>query len=195
MRIVSKSAFARLCNVQPSAVSNWIANGILSGEAIVGEGRTARINVDVARVQVNQRRDIGQALGNGLKVRLRPEAAATVPAPSPAPAEARALPDAQTARILFFEGALALARELHMAIALVAHDSGAPREEAKRVEAFAREGVRREIGLLANLFGHEAGVTFADLYDESRYLSTDWKTVDEDECEIESGRADVTQSS
>ncbi|QRE78254.1 hypothetical protein [Methylobacterium aquaticum] len=192
MRIISKSAFARLCNVQPSAVSNWIANGILSGEAIVGEGRTARINVDVARVQVNQRRDIGQALGNGLKVRLRPEA--TAPAPSPVSAEAPTLPNARAARILFFEGALALARELHMAIALVAHDSGATREEARRVEAFAREGVRREIGLLANLFGHEAGVTFADLYDESRYLSTDWKIVDEDECKIESGRADVTQS-
>ena len=68
--IVSKSDFAKLCDVSPGRVTQWIVEGKISGEAIVGEGRSAKIRVEVARKQINMRRDVGQALGNGLGTRL-----------------------------------------------------------------------------------------------------------------------------
>ena len=73
-RLLSKSEFAELCGVSPAAVSQWIKQGKISGEGLVGEGRTARIRVAVAMRQVNLRRDVGQALGNGLGTRLGPSA-------------------------------------------------------------------------------------------------------------------------
>jgi hypothetical protein len=70
--IVSKGEFAAQTNVTPTRVGQWIREGKISGEAIVGEGRFARINVDVAMRQLNQRRDPSQAVGNGLDTRLTP---------------------------------------------------------------------------------------------------------------------------
>ena len=46
--IVSKSEFARLSNVSAARVSQWISEKKIYGEAIVGEGRDAKINA-VAR--------------------------------------------------------------------------------------------------------------------------------------------------
>ena len=68
----SKSKFARICNVSAARVTQWIAEGIISADALVGEGRGARIRVELAKAQVRRRRDIGQALGNGLGTRLAP---------------------------------------------------------------------------------------------------------------------------
>ncbi|MEM1046471.1 MAG: hypothetical protein AAGL24_09980 [Pseudomonadota bacterium] len=51
-----------------------IKEGKISGEAIVGEGRSARINVALAMAQIGNRTDPGQRLGNGVKTNLTPPA-------------------------------------------------------------------------------------------------------------------------
>ena len=72
--VVSKGDFAKLCGVSPGRVTQWIDEGKISGAALVGEGRSAKIRVSVAQRQVNLRRDVGQALGNGLGTKLKPTA-------------------------------------------------------------------------------------------------------------------------
>lgn len=73
--IVSKSEFAKICGVVPGRVTQWIKEGKISGPALVGEGRSAKIRVEVALGQLKLRRDVGQALGNGLATRLEIPAA------------------------------------------------------------------------------------------------------------------------
>lgn len=68
---MTKGEFAALIGVSPSRVSQYLAAGIIGRDALVGEGRSAKIKVDVAIVQVGRRRHVGQALGNGLMTRLR----------------------------------------------------------------------------------------------------------------------------
>lgn len=68
----TKGEFAALCNVSGAAVSQWIRTGKITPDALVGGGRSARIRPALAMAQVNQRRDVSQALGNGSKTRLRP---------------------------------------------------------------------------------------------------------------------------
>ncbi len=63
--VISKSAFAGLCGVSNARVSQWLADGKLSGEAIVGHGYRARIRVDVARAQLRERLNITQRLATG----------------------------------------------------------------------------------------------------------------------------------
>src|SRR5271165_1245694 len=63
--VVTKTAFADLCGVSGARVSQWLADGKLDGEAIVGHGHRARIRVDVARVQLKQRLNITQRLATG----------------------------------------------------------------------------------------------------------------------------------
>lgn len=46
----------------PAAISQWISGGKLHGNALVGEGRYARINVDVALQQLGMSLDLGQQL-------------------------------------------------------------------------------------------------------------------------------------
>jgi len=73
--IVSKGRFAELCNVTPGRVSQWLTKGMLHGPAIVGEGRNARIDVDLGKAQVKAARDVDQAhSGNGLATNLEAEA-------------------------------------------------------------------------------------------------------------------------
>lgn len=81
--IVRKGEFARMRNVDPSRVSQWISEGKLTGEALVGEGRTARINVEVATRQLLARLDVSQRFGNGLKTRLDLPAPAAAAASEP----------------------------------------------------------------------------------------------------------------
>ncbi len=64
---MSKGDFARHINVSPARVSQYISEGILDEEALEGTGRSARIRVPVAEAQIAARRNVGQALGNGLK--------------------------------------------------------------------------------------------------------------------------------
>jgi hypothetical protein len=58
--IVNKSQFARMVNRNPSQVTRWIEEGKLSGAALDGEGRGARIVVDVAKRQLGLTLDAAQ---------------------------------------------------------------------------------------------------------------------------------------
>lgn len=88
-QILTKGQFAALTNVSPGRVSQWIAEGKLSGEALVGEGRSARIQVATAVSQLKLKLDLGQRFGNGLATRLDAPPpsgpAATAPAPAATP--------------------------------------------------------------------------------------------------------------
>lgn len=60
--IVTKSQFARLIQRDPAFVTRAIADGKLTGEALVGNGRAARIRVSAARAQLGAALDLGQQL-------------------------------------------------------------------------------------------------------------------------------------
>lgn len=62
---ISKQEFAARRGVTPARVSQWLAEGKITGEAIVGSGRHARIREDVACLQLERRLDAGQRDGNG----------------------------------------------------------------------------------------------------------------------------------
>lgn len=64
-KLASKSQFADLRGVNPSQVTRWIERGLIGASAIVGEGRSAKIDVELAQRHLASRRDPGQALGNG----------------------------------------------------------------------------------------------------------------------------------
>jgi hypothetical protein len=64
--ILPKGEAARELNVSPGRVSQYIAEGKIYGDAIVGEGRSAKINVTIARQQLRSSLDIGQRFGNGI---------------------------------------------------------------------------------------------------------------------------------
>lgn len=84
--IVAKGEFARLTNVTPGRVSQWISEGKISGEALVGEGRNARIRVALAKQQLRDKIDVGQRFGNGLSTRIaEQQPAIAVPSIAPAP--------------------------------------------------------------------------------------------------------------
>jgi len=68
--VVSKGEFARIINVSAGRVSQMLAEGKIGPDALVGQGRSARIRADLARLQISARTDIGQRLGNGLGTQL-----------------------------------------------------------------------------------------------------------------------------
>jgi hypothetical protein len=73
--LLSKSEFARQCGVSPQRVGQWISEGKLTDDAIVGEGRKAKINVPIALEQLKERLDPTQRFSlNGLSSRLNGEA-------------------------------------------------------------------------------------------------------------------------
>lgn len=87
-QIVRKSAFAAMRGVSPGRVTQWITAGHIGPDALVGEGREARIRVDVATAQLRERLDPNQRFGlNGLPTRLdedpQPAPAIVVPQASP----------------------------------------------------------------------------------------------------------------
>lgn len=73
MDTMSKGEFASHIGVSAGRISQYIASGHIGADALIGEGRSARVNVDLAVEQIRARRDIGQSLGNGLTTRLDPE--------------------------------------------------------------------------------------------------------------------------
>lgn len=88
--IVSKGRFAELRNVSPGRVSQWISEGKIKPNALVGEGRHAKIDVAVATLQLRDTLDVGQRTGNGIDTRLdlplpAPEAAKDQRPAAPAP--------------------------------------------------------------------------------------------------------------
>lgn len=68
-----KGEFAREIGVSAGRVSQMISAGMIGRDALVGEGRSARILVDLAKRQIAERRDPGQSLGNGLATRVEAE--------------------------------------------------------------------------------------------------------------------------
>jgi hypothetical protein len=68
--VVAKADFARLVGVSRGRVSQWIAEGKISGDALDGSGRKARIRVGNAKAQLRRFIDIGQRLGNGIDTRI-----------------------------------------------------------------------------------------------------------------------------
>jgi hypothetical protein len=67
---VTKTEFARQTGVSETAVRKWISSGIIGPDALEGQGRSARIRVEIAKRQVADRRSPGQAMSNGLDTRL-----------------------------------------------------------------------------------------------------------------------------
>jgi len=69
--LVKKSTFAALRGVTPGRVSQWLAKGKISGPAIVGEGPSAKIDVDIATAQLRERLDVNARFGlKGLSTNL-----------------------------------------------------------------------------------------------------------------------------
>ncbi len=70
-KTVRKTVFASMCGVTPARVSQWLSEGKLTSDALIGEGRRAKINVAVAVEQLKARLDASQRFGlNGLATRL-----------------------------------------------------------------------------------------------------------------------------
>jgi hypothetical protein len=75
LAVVRKSAFAKLSDVSKGLVSQWISKGYLNGKGVVGEGRFAMIDVDIARAQLRARLSANERCGlNGLNSKLEPTA-------------------------------------------------------------------------------------------------------------------------
>jgi DNA-binding transcriptional regulator YdaS (Cro superfamily) len=68
--VMTKQEFAALVGVSPSCVSQWIARGKISGDALVGRGYRSRIRVEAAREQLRKNLDIDQRLGTNGKAHL-----------------------------------------------------------------------------------------------------------------------------
>lgn len=68
--VVTKGEFAQMSGVSAGRVSQWISEGKISDDALVGQGRMAKIRVSAAREQLKLTRDVGQSLGNGIRTRL-----------------------------------------------------------------------------------------------------------------------------
>ena len=64
-KVVTKSEFALRRGVTPGRVSQWITEGAISGAAIVGSGRSARIDEDLACAQLEARLSAIQREANG----------------------------------------------------------------------------------------------------------------------------------
>ncbi|MEY9578680.1 type IV secretory pathway VirB10-like protein [Bradyrhizobium diazoefficiens] len=90
MTTLSKKNFASLKNVTPARVSQWIAEGKIGRDALVGEGTRARINVELATEQLKGRLDWNQRIANS-QATLDEMPAPVAPAPAPAAGGASAL--------------------------------------------------------------------------------------------------------
>lgn len=86
MDVITKSEFAAQRGVTPGRVSQWISEGKITGEALVGTGRSAKINVAIAVQQLKDKLDTNQRFGmNGLTTNLSaPEPAPILPGLAPA---------------------------------------------------------------------------------------------------------------
>lgn len=90
-QLVSKGEFAAMINVSPGRVSQFIAAGQISRDAMVGSGQRAKINVERAKSDLRLTLDVSQRLGNGSETNIEPSpgvtgtAAASVIDPDSAP--------------------------------------------------------------------------------------------------------------
>jgi hypothetical protein len=68
--VSSKSEFARIAGVSAPRVSQWLKEGKISGDALVGRGHRARICVAVALEQLKRNLDVVQHLGAAGRAQL-----------------------------------------------------------------------------------------------------------------------------
>ena len=131
--VMPKGAFAALIGVSAARISQMISEGKIGPEALVGEGRLARIRVEVAKRQINAKRDIGQAFGNGLMTRL-----GEAPPPEPtAPATPR--PDSIEEQI----------KREKLRASQFANRKSAEEEEARKGRFTETDEMRQTMGRLA----------------------------------------------
>lgn len=77
--VLSKGKFAEHIGVSAGRVSQMISEGLIGADALKGQGRNAKVIVELAKKQISLRRDIGQALGNGLTTNLQTSPSSKVP--------------------------------------------------------------------------------------------------------------------
>jgi hypothetical protein len=71
MTIMMKSGFAKRCNVSKSRVSQWLSEGKIDSKAIVGTGRTAKLEAALALSQLKLRLSTDERYGlNGRSTNL-----------------------------------------------------------------------------------------------------------------------------
>lgn len=139
MEVLSKSEFAAHIKVSPGRVSQYISAGIIGADAMVGEGRSARIHVGRAIEQIRARRHIGQAMGNGLLTDLREAPLVGPDTPSPEHGELSRKP-ADPAELIQIERLESERRKNRMAAV----------DEARRLGTLVEaEAVQREVGKAA----------------------------------------------
>jgi hypothetical protein len=85
--LATKKDFAAELGVTPGRLSQYIADGKISGAAIVGSGVRAQINVDIAKGQLRKNLDVSQSTGMNAKARVQPAPAAASTFPSGRPLE------------------------------------------------------------------------------------------------------------
>jgi hypothetical protein len=101
LAVVRKSEFAKIANVSKSNVTHWLRAGHISKPAVVGEGRTAMIDVELAMAQLKERLSVNERFGlNGLDTNLEPPPSVSAPrAPRDKPEQApqvRVVPEGET---------------------------------------------------------------------------------------------------
>lgn len=71
MTIMTKTEFSRHCKVDKSRVSQWLKAKQIGPHCLIGEGRNAKIDVDLALADLRKKLDVDQRFGlNGLNTRL-----------------------------------------------------------------------------------------------------------------------------
>lgn len=133
--VLPKGEFAALIGVSAARVSQYISEGKIGPDALVGKGRGARILVDVARRQIGARRDPSQSLGNGLMTRLEEPAAPPMSPVGEPPLRVDSL-DEQFKRE-------------KLRGAQIANRKAAEEEESRKGRFTETADVRREMGRLA----------------------------------------------
>ncbi len=68
--VVTKGRFATIAGISRARVSQYLTDGQISGEAIVGSGHRARIRVAVAMEQLRRNLDVSQHLGANGRARV-----------------------------------------------------------------------------------------------------------------------------
>lgn len=77
--IATKSEFATIVGRHPAFVTRAIAEGKISGDALIGEGRSSRIRVDAALAQLAIKLDLGQQLAQANPIIPLPAQSSIVP--------------------------------------------------------------------------------------------------------------------
>jgi hypothetical protein len=76
-RRVTKGQLATIAGVSAGRVSQWIAEGKIHGDALIGEGRAAQINLDIAQQQLGLTLDFDQRQAQALAKPAAPSATVT----------------------------------------------------------------------------------------------------------------------